>query len=150
VFVAVRARLSEVLERTFNSLLRKKGTITMKLSADQAQYVLDQLVAQGRVRWNQVQKVLKNRLQEIQKLRERLASLEKLVGRSAPAARRGRRKTARRRTLSPKTRALRRLQGKYMGYVRNLKATEKARVRAVREKQGIQAAIKLAASLGSK
>jgi len=149
VFVAVRARLSEVLERTFNSLLRKKGTITMKLSADQAQYVLDQLVAQGRVRWNQVQKVLKNRLQEIQKLRERLASLEKLVGRSAPAVRRGRRKTARR-TLSPKTRALRRLQGKYMGYVRNLKASEKARVRAVREKQGIQAAIKLAASLGSK
>lgn len=121
----------------------------MKLSADQAQYVLDQLVAQGRVRWNQVQKVLKNRLQEIQKLRERLASLEKLVGRSAPAVRRGRRKTARR-TLSPKTRALRRLQGKYMGYVRNLKASEKARVRAVREKQGIQAAIKLAASLGSK
>jgi len=149
VFVAVRARLSEMLERTFNSLLRKKGTITMKLSADQAQYVLDQLVAQGRVRWNQVQKVLKNRLQEIQKLRERLASLEKLVGRSAPAVRRGRRKTARR-TLSPKTRALRRLQGKYMGYVRNLKASEKARVRAVREKQGIQAAIKLAASLGSK
>ncbi len=149
MFVAVRARLSEVLERTFNSLLRKKGTITMKLSADQAQYVLDQLVAQGRVRWNQVQKVLKNRLQEIQKLRERLASLEKLVGRSAPAVRRGRRKTARR-TLSPKTRALRRLQGKYMGYVRNLKASEKARVRAVREKQGIQAAIKLAASLGSK
>ncbi len=149
MFVAVRARLSEMLERTFNSLLRKKGTITMKLSADQAQYVLDQLVAQGRVRWNQVQKVLKNRLQEIQKLRERLASLEKLVGRSAPAVRRGRRKTARR-TLSPKTRALRRLQGKYMGYVRNLKASEKARVRAVREKQGIQAAIKLAASLGSK
>jgi hypothetical protein len=34
-----------------------------------------------------------------------------------------------------------------MGYVRRLKATEKARVRTVREKQGIQAAIKLASSL---
>ena len=121
----------------------------MKLSADQAQYVLDALMAQGRVRWTQIQKVLKGRLEEIQKLRERLASLERLVGRSAPAAkRRGRRKV--RRMLSPKTRALRRMQGKYMGHVRNLKASEKARVKALREKQGIQAAIKLAASLGSK
>jgi hypothetical protein len=121
----------------------------MKLSANQAQYVLDALMAQGRVRWTHVQKVLKGRIEEIQKLRERLASLEKLVGRAAPAARRQMRKRARR-ALSSKTRALRRLQGKYMGYVRNLKAAEKARVRALREKQGIQAAIKLAASLGSK
>ena len=37
-----------------------------------------------------------------------------------------------------------------MGYVRRLKATDKARVRSVREKQGIGAAIKLAASLGSR
>jgi hypothetical protein len=124
--------------------------ITMKLSAEQAQYVLDTLMAQGRVRWSQIQKVLRGRLEEIQKLRERLVSLERLVGRAAPAkSRRPARKRARR-ALSPKTRALRRLQGKYMGYVRNLKAAEKARVRAVREKQGIEAAIKLAASLGSK
>jgi hypothetical protein len=45
-------------------------------------------------------------------------------------------------------RALRRLQGKYMGYVRRLKVSEKARVRSVREKQGMVAAIKLAQSLG--
>ena len=34
-----------------------------------------------------------------------------------------------------------------MGYVRRLKPAEKARVREVREKQGMQAAIKLASSL---
>lgn len=122
----------------------------MKLSAEQAQYVLDTLMAQGRVRWGQIQKVLKGRLEEIQKLRERLVSLERLVGRAAPAKRRRPARKRARRALSPKTRALRRLQGKYMGYVRNLKAAEKARVRAVREKQGIEAAIRLAASLGSK
>lgn len=122
----------------------------MKLSAEQAQYVLDALVAQGRVRWTQIQKVLKGRLQEIQQLRERLASLETLIRRPRPGkARRPARKVARR-VLSAKTRALRRLQGKYMGYMRNLKASEKARVKAVREKRGIEAAIKLAASLGSK
>jgi len=120
----------------------------MKISADQAQYVLDALVAQGRIRWTQVQKVLQGRMEEIRKLRVRLASLERLVGRSASAAR-GRRRIVRR-AMSPKTRALRRLQGKYMGHVRVLKAADKARVKAVREKHGIGAAIKLAASLGSK
>src|ERR1700693_5795193 len=121
---------------------------TMKISAKQAQYVLDTLLKQGRVRWTQIQKVLRGRLEEIRSLRERLTSLEKLVGRAAPAVRRGRARKVARRQMSSKTRALRRLQGKYMGHVRNLKASEKARVRAVREKQGIGAAIKLAASLG--
>ena len=37
-----------------------------------------------------------------------------------------------------------------MGYVRRLKAAEKARVRSVREKQGIGAAIRLAQSLAAK
>jgi hypothetical protein len=52
--------------------------------------------------------------------------------------------------MSPKVRALRRLQGKYMGYVRRLKPAEKARVRSVREKQGMEIAIRLAQSLGAK
>jgi hypothetical protein len=52
--------------------------------------------------------------------------------------------------MSPKTRALRKLQGKYMGLVRGLKPAEKSRVRAVREKQGMGAAIALASSLGKK
>ncbi len=122
----------------------------MKISAEQAQYVLDTLMKQGRVRWTQIQKVLRGRLEEIRRLRERLTSLERLVGRAAPGARRGRARKVVHRKMSPKTRALRRLQGKYMGHVRNLKASDKARVKAVREKQGIGAAIKLAASLGSK
>jgi hypothetical protein len=127
----------------------KEETIEMKISSEQARYVLDTLVAQGRVKWAHVQKVVKGQL-EIKKLRARLSSLEQLVGKSAPA-RRGRkvRKIVRRK-MSSKTRALRRLQGKYMGHVRNLKAAEKARVKALREKKGIGAAIKLAASLGSK
>lgn len=122
----------------------------MKMSAEQAQYVLDTLVAQGRVRWTQVEKVLKGRLEEIRKLRERLTSLEKLVRQAAARPRRRRTRKVARRRMSRKTRALRRLQGKYMGHVRNLKVAEKARVKAVRKKQGIGAAIKLAASLGSK
>jgi len=123
----------------------------MRMTPAESHYVLQSLMSQGRVRQNQVQAVLNGRSKEIADLRERLASLEGMRG--GGSRRRGRqakstRSTKRRRVaISPKVRALRRLQGKYMGYVRRLKPAEKARVRAVREKEGMQAAIRLAASL---
>jgi len=131
----------------------------IKLTPNQAHYVLNSLVAQGRVRDSQVRKTLSSREKEIRSLRERLASLEALSAERATGAKRGRparggrraaRKARRRSKMSPRVLALRRQQGRYMGYVRRLKATDKARVRSVREKQGIGAAIKLAASLGSR
>jgi hypothetical protein len=123
----------------------------MRMTPAESHYVLQSLMSQGRVRLNQVKAVLNGRSKVIAELRERLASLEGIGG---GARRRGRkaatstRTTKKRRVaISPKVRALRRLQGKYMGYVRRLKPAEKARVREVREKQGMQAAIRLAASL---
>jgi hypothetical protein len=125
----------------------------MQMTPSEAQYALQRLISQGKVRESQVRAVLNGRSQEIAALREQLAALEGIDGRGS---RRGARRTsrsnrvpARRRrvAISPKVRALRRLQGKYMGYVRRLKPAEKARVRTVREKQGMLAAIKLASSL---
>jgi len=132
-----------------------------RLSPDQAHYVITTLIAQRKLRPSQVTRALRSREQEIRALRERLASLERLSGDGAARdssrgpGRRGRRSAAtsapvRRRRMSPKVRALRRLQGKYMGFVRGLKPAEKARVRSVREKQGMAAAIALASSLGGK
>ena len=131
----------------------------IKLTPNQAHYVLSSLMAQGTVRDSQVRKTLGSREEEIRSLRERLASLEALSAERATSAKRGRparggrpaaRKARRRSKMSPRVLALRRQQGRYMGYVRRLKATDKARVRSVREKQGIGAAINLAASLGSR
>ena len=122
----------------------------MRMTPAESHYVLQSLMSQGRVRQNQVKAVLNGRSKEIADLRERLASLEGLGGGSGSGRRAAgaRRATGKRRVaISPKVRALRRLQGKYMGYVRRLKPAEKARVRTVREKQGMQAAIRLAASL---
>jgi hypothetical protein len=127
----------------------------MRITPAESHYVLQTLVLHGKVRQNQVTAILGGRTKEIATLRERLAALEGIE--RAPRGR-GRRRAAaparpsRRRnvTISPKVRALRRLQGKYMGYVRRLKPAEKARVREVREKQGMQAAIRLASSLGTK
>jgi hypothetical protein len=132
----------------------------MKLTPSQSHYVLDVLMSQGKIRPGHIRGALKGREEEIRNLRERLAALEQLSVGKAPrgrrrAARRGKARRAarsaasrrRRAPLSPKVRALRRLQGKYMGYVRRLKPAEKARVRSLREKQGMDAAIKLAQSL---
>ena len=123
----------------------------------ESHYVLQRLMSQGKVRQNQVRAVLNGRAQEIAELRRQIADLEGVAGagsrgRTRGRARRGRAATTRKRrvTISPKVRALRQLQGKYMGYVRRLKPAEKARVREVREKQGMQAAIRLASSLTPK
>lgn len=123
----------------------------MNLTPEQSQYVLSTLIREGKVRSSQVQSALKGRDREIRDLRARLASLEGL-GDSA----RGRRQTLvapsrrSRRQMSPRVRALRKMQGKYMGYVRRLKPADKARVKVVREKQGIEAAIRLASSISGK
>jgi len=42
------------------------------------------------------------------------------------------------------------LQGRYIGYMRTLKPRQKAEVRALREKRGIEAAIKKASQMSGK
>jgi len=135
----------------------------MKLDPRQSHYVLQALLAQGKVGARHIKQVLRDWQKEIAALRQRLATLEELGGRSV--ARTGRRiaKAARRtakaargvaakppvkRRLSPRVRALRRQQGQYMGLVRRLSQAQKASVRAVREKKGLPAAIRVALSLG--
>lgn len=125
----------------------------MRMTPAESHYVLQTLLSQGKVRQNQVTAVLGGRTKEIADLRERLATLEGIqsgsrgAGLRPAAARPTRRRNV---AISPRVRALRRLQGKYMGYVRRLKPAEKARVREIREKEGMQAAIRLASSLSTK
>jgi len=122
----------------------------MKLDAQEAQYVLQALLARRKVALRHVREILRDREREIAALRRRLGELERLGASAASkAAGTAARATVRtRRRLSPKVRALRRQQGRYMGLVRRLKAAEKARVSALREKKGLPAAIRLALSLG--
>lgn len=58
--------------------------------------------------------------------------------------------TRRRSNLSPAGRAALKLQGQYMGYMRQLKPMQKALVRAVLAKRGKRAAIKKARELARK
>ena len=118
----------------------------MNLNAHEAQYVLAALVRQKKLRMSQVRATLRAREHEIRELRERLAALEAGAAAAAARGRRG----ARRRATTARVRALRKLQGRYMGFVRRLKAVEKAKVRAIREKQGLAPAIRAAASLAKR
>ena len=118
----------------------------MKLDARQAHYVLLALVERRKVAARHIQEILRDREREFAALRRRLAALEAGGVRAASEAA-GRVSSAAgkvRRRLSPKVRALRRQQGEYMGLVRRLKPAEKTRVRAVREKKGLAAAIRAA------
>jgi len=124
----------------------------MKLDPRESHYVLQALIAKRKVALSHVREILREREREVVTLRQRLAELEQLGSRAvAKAVGEASRAVGRvRRRLSPKVRALRRQQGQYMGLVRRLKAAEKARVRAVREKKGLPAAIRLALTLGRK
>jgi hypothetical protein len=55
-----------------------------------------------------------------------------------------------RRKMSPRARAALKLQGRYMGYMRQLKPRQKAEVRAVKEKKGVEAAIRRAQQLAQR
>ena len=122
----------------------------MKLDPREAHYVILALIARRRIAERHVRQILNDREKEIAALRRRLGELERLGARATASATAKAARTAGRvrRRLSPKVRALRRQQGQYMGLVRRLKASEKARVRALREKKGLPAAIRFALSLG--
>jgi len=90
---------------------------------------------------------------ELRAISRSLESIVGALGRLAPAlkavergpgvaaARRPRRKP------SAKRRAALKLQGRYMGYIRNLGPRQKARVKALRVSEGVDAAITLARQL---
>lgn len=91
---------------------------------------------------------------EITALRRSLRSVDRYLCRLVPlltaAARNGQAKaspTHSRRRLSRKARAALVLQGRYMGYMRQLKPKQKAQVRKVKEVKGVGAAIAAARRL---
>ena len=84
-----------------------------------------------------------------------LAALDRSLKRLAVAVRSFRpaaagKATRRSVTLSPKARASLKLQGRYMGYMRQLKPMQKVLVRAVLARSGKKAAIRKAQTLAGK
>ena len=91
---------------------------------------------------------------EVNRLRTTLRSLDRVFGRLAPLlseslALNGSPKVngKARPRLSAKARATMVLQGRYMGYMRQLKPRQKAQVRRIRETKGVRTAIARAREL---
>jgi hypothetical protein len=70
---------------------------------------------------------------------DRVRAAERGAGRSA--------KPRRHLRITPKRRAQLKLHGQYIGHIRHLKPAQKLRVKAVKEKRGFEAAIRVAKRL---
>lgn len=84
-------------------------------------------------------KTLRVAMQSLDRTLQRLASSN-----GTPERTNGRRRVVR---VSPKRRAALILQGRYMGYMRQLKPRHKVQVKRIREAKGVKAAIATARSL---
>ena len=121
----------------------------------QASYVLQRLIGDRRITRNDVQRYLNDMRREIGELEERLKSLKEATGgaiRSAVRAitsRRGRpagaapvRRRRRRAHITPEQLASRKLQGRYLGLIRQIPASRRGQYQKIAKEKGREAAIR--------
>lgn len=120
---------------------------TLKLSPEAASYALAMLVSNGYVRRGQIEEVMRQKDLEIDRLRAQIKELEAIggIGHNGP-----RPKAKKGPNISGKTKAFRRLQGRYMGLVRYLTAQEKERVKAAVQSRGLEYAVGIAQKLSDR
>ncbi len=140
---------------------RRKG---LNISADDARQALAILVSEGKIAAHEITRAIERRQKLIREIRERLEQLGaegasfamKAARRARPVIRRSARKAAKagrkgaKRALSAATRAKYQAQGRYMAAVRSLPKAVRKKIRQVREKSGVDAAIKAAIAAGKK
>jgi hypothetical protein len=135
--------------------MARRRRSTVALSAEQAQKALAVLVQEGKLTAREVLKALQRRDRLIRALRDSLAALGENAGRVGKRlfragalsikARRGgaaKPKVARRKPrISAATRKKFQTQGRYMAALRNLSKGSRAKIKAIRKKSGVEAAI---------
>ena len=130
--------------------MRRKTRKALELSAEHAAIALHLLIEDGKIAASDVARALKRREKMIQELRDRLIALEQAA---APVARRlaadGRRAYQKgapkaRKAISRAQKVARQAQGRYMAAVRRLSKDARAKIKAIRERSGVDVAIKAA------
>lgn len=130
----------------------RKTNKPLNIAADRAAHVLHILIAEGKLTAKHVSDALKRREEMIHELRQRLEALERGVVSSIDKARRriaGKAARKPRRRMTASRRSALKLHGRYLGHIRTLPKTAKAKVKAIREKSGVQAAIKAARKMAT-
>jgi hypothetical protein len=119
--------------------LKRKTNKTLTITADRALHALHVLLADGTIAAKDVAAALTRREQMIRELRQRLLALEQGVVASMKATGRKVRKARRRMTAA--RRAALKVHGKYLGHIRTLSKADRAKIKAIRSKSGVRAAI---------
>jgi hypothetical protein len=110
----------------------------MSLTPAQALYVLDRLIRERRITSAAVHSMVGDMDREVRELEQRLASLR---GLSSPPRSQVRRRRSTKAT-SPETMASRRIQGQYLGLVRQIPATQRGKFKKIALEEGREAAIR--------
>lgn len=136
--------------------MKRKINKTLTITPERAVNALRVLIAEGKITAADVTAALKRREELIRDLRRRLLTLEQgAMSAMRTAGKRVQHGAVRRtrRKITSARRAALRLHGRYLGHIRTLPKAARARIKAIREKSGVQAAIgaarKLAKTSGS-
>lgn len=132
--------------------MARRRRSALALSGEHSRQAIAILIQEGRLKASEVRKALQRRDRLIKALKARLSALEqgavgigKRLKASLPTARKprtGRRKVARRKPrISAATRKLYQQQGRYMAALRPLSKEQRGKIKAIREKSGVRAAI---------
>jgi len=135
--------------------MARRRRSSLAISAEHARHALAVLVHEGKLKASEVRKALQRREHLMRALRDSLAALAGDVGqlrkrygkdgfspRLARTARPAKRPLARRKPrISAATRKMYQAQGRYMAAVRSLSKNQKAKIKAIREKSSVRAAI---------
>jgi hypothetical protein len=103
------------------------------LTSSQALYVIERLIAEGRVSAAAVEKIAAEMASEIQRLETRLALLRGQADSDAAGDSR---------KISAETRESRRLQGLYMSLIRQVPSNQRARFKQIAKAKGREEAVK--------
>ncbi len=132
---------------------RRKSTLSF--SGNQARQALAVLIQEGKLAAGEVRNALLRRERLIRALRASLSALEQGVGTlgrriARPATRAVVKRVARKKPrISAATRKMYQAQGRYMAAVRQLPKEARAKVKAIREKSGVEAATRAAKKMTS-
>ncbi len=135
--------------------MARRRTSSLTVSAEHARQALAVLVQEGKITAGEIWKALQRRDRLIRALRDSLAALGEDAGRVGKRlfragalpikARRGRaarpRVARRKPRISAATRKKFQAQGRYMAALRNLSKGSRTKVKAIRKKSGVEAAI---------
>jgi hypothetical protein len=140
-------------------MMARRGRQSPVLSGEHARQALAVLIHEGKLAAGEVRKALQRRDRLIRALRSSLAALEagmakvgRRVLKDGPFPMAGTRRAAGRRAvrrkprISAATRKIYQQQGRYMAAVRQLPKSGRAKIKAIREKSGVRAAIAAAKS----